>query len=656
MTDRSMARTATRIGVTLIGLWTCSAFAKEKPALQPVQMPYVFRDDRGSTWDVQPDASIGDGGNDLFDGGGRLFIGDTQFSSGAAPQMDPDTNELVFSPVQAAGLTVSRRLGCNSKLSYIRYTEILENASANPVKATLRVNFNMGGSVQIAQPLVDEKKKTLVGEVIGDQGNCVALIGAGRGSKLVPRYAPQQGSDNVDVFWEVEVPAKQMVVITHLVCRRANASDAGKVLDELTDKDIVKEMSPELAKRLANFPRSEKFLSDDDLLRGELFDVIELRSGDQYKGTIKQAKYKLNTFFGAVELPAERVIAELSSGEFRPRQLLVTTEGEIFGGKLEGDSIKLELTNGQATNVPLSQITRMGYRKRADEPEELKFEKPFLTLRGGDRMIVQPPTAAISVATRYGTLSIKPSAVAAIVFVSDEQAVHEIQLTDGSKFVGIVAGDAMEMKLATTGQSVAFPISAMRRLQLSTHIDDVDSDSPTLNLTNTDQFVGTIAGVLKVQTAFDTLTVNGPEIRSLQRGKGAPGEVQITLWDNASLSGQLENDSLDVSLASGVPMKVPVALMDIYSNPQARPPAQVVDRIKVLVGQLNAEDWKARDRAEAQLAAIGPALSGVLGELRTGQPAEVQQRIDVILKAVRNEKAPASPAVAQPLPEQLMEQ
>src|SRR4051812_10943555 len=43
-------------------------------SLQPVQLPYVLRDSIGSNWDVQYDGSIGDGGNDLYDGGGRLMI------------------------------------------------------------------------------------------------------------------------------------------------------------------------------------------------------------------------------------------------------------------------------------------------------------------------------------------------------------------------------------------------------------------------------------------------------------------------------------------------------------------------------------------------------------------------------------------------------
>jgi len=53
MTDRISTRRRHRALLCLIfSLSPCTAFAKDKPALQPVQMPYSFHDDRGSEWDV----------------------------------------------------------------------------------------------------------------------------------------------------------------------------------------------------------------------------------------------------------------------------------------------------------------------------------------------------------------------------------------------------------------------------------------------------------------------------------------------------------------------------------------------------------------------------------------------------------------------------
>src|SRR5204863_5413798 len=123
----------------------------------------------------------------------------------------------------------------------------------------------------------------------------------------------------------------------------------------------------------------------------------------------------------------------------------------------------------------------------------------------------------------------------------------------------------------------------------------------------------------------------------------APTEVQLTLWDGATLSGRLRGDALDCKLGCGAAVKVPVALVQQYSQPQPRPPAQAIERIKAVVAELNADDWKARDRAASQLTALGPGAAVVLKGLREGQPPEVRQRIDQILASY---EAPSRPAPA----------
>src|SRR5438105_4767800 len=60
-----------------------------------------------------------------------------------------------------------------------------------------------------------------------------------------------------------------------------------------------------------------------------------------------------------------------------------------------------------------------------------------------------------------------------------------------------------------------------------------DSTSPTLKLSNDDLLVGTIQGQLKLDTAFDTIAINGPEIRRLAHANESGNDVQVTLWDQS---------------------------------------------------------------------------------------------------------------------------
>jgi hypothetical protein len=272
------------------------------------------------------------------------------------------------------------------------------------------------------------------------------------------------------------------------------------------------------------------------------------------------------------------------------------------------------------------------------------------------------PAGPIEVVTRYGKLSLKPETVAGIVFQSEEHGVHEIVLTDGSRFAGLVPADTFEMTLedanvgpttqpspassANGAQTVKFPASAIARLQLAAKVDDPDDDTPTLSLANEDLMVGSLSGELKVETVFDTITVNAAELKALTHPADNPLDVQLELWDGSTLSGHLQQPDVQCQLSSGVSVRVPVALVKEYRQPQPQPSGQMVERIKATVADLGAEDWRVRDRAEALLTQMGPSAAGVLKDLRDRQSPEAQARIDSILKELEKQRKPANGTAA----------
>jgi hypothetical protein len=332
----------------------------------------------------------------------------------------------------------------------------------------------------------------------------------------------------------------------------------------------------------------------------------------------------------------------INVGDTRPRQLLITAEGEIFGGHLASPSpdsqsaapsIPLQLSSGQLTRIPLSQISRLGYRKRAGEPEEWPLAKPMITLRTGDRMQIDVPKGPIAVATRYGHLSLSPQSVAALVLASEDHAVHEILLADGSRFAGLVDADTFTLTLSGPKQEVKFPANAITRIQFAAP-QDPDAAAATLDLTNGDKLVGQLSSPFKLDTSFDTLTINGPEVKRLTHADPNAPDVQVTLWDDSTLSGQLRQPDLPVQLNSGLSLAIPAALIGDYANPQPAPSPAMADKIRGLVADLGADDYHRRERAEAALAAIGPSVRRTLKDLKPAQPPEAQQRIDSILKQV----------------------
>ncbi len=137
----------------------------------------------------------------------------------------------------------------------------------------------------------------------------------------------------------------------------------------------------------------------------------------------------------------------MTVGSFRPIQLFVTAEGEVIGGTLQNDSVKLQLTSGQVTSIPLHSITRLGYRKRPGEPDEWRFDRPTAFLRDGQRIGVQLPAEPIPVSTVYGPLLLQPQSIAALIFQGDDQPVHQVVLSDGSRFCGVVTRESFDLKI-----------------------------------------------------------------------------------------------------------------------------------------------------------------------------------------------------------------
>jgi hypothetical protein len=333
------------------------------------------------------------------------------------------------------------------------------------------------------------------------------------------------------------------------------------------------------------------------------------------------------------------------------------------------------------TQIPLSQISRLGYRERATEGDEGSNDQaggasgdaagnaggntaadeaaihPTIFLRTGDRMDVLPPDGPIDFITRYGVLKLDPKAIQSLAFQSDENAVHTAYLTDGSHIAGLVAGGQFKMTLSGTGgatggatgggsgttqpagavQSVTIPASSLLQWQMTDKTAEPDADAPILRLMNGDVFVGALSGQLKLDTLFDTISVDGSEIQSLTHA-ATGGDVQIQLWDQTRLSGSLQEPELDCTLLSGGSVKVPVALIEAYTQPQPQPSEMMVQQIKAVVTNLAADDWKQRDQAQNQLIAMGPMIAGVLKQLLPGAPPEAQQRLELVLKQFAEKK------------------
>lgn len=613
-----------------------------------VNLPYVVNDNTGNQWMIYQGGWLRQQGNTpLYSQAATLLINGQHVGTQTnQARQDDKTGEIVFDALAVPNVTVTRRIKIKSEEGYVRYIDIIRNTQPQDqsVNITYQTNFNCGvtSSANVNDPKSKDRQLAWVAQM--QAGRALLEVYGGKGVKNLPVIKFMPENNMVRAAQQINIPAGKEIAIVHLHGTANSQEAAQQFVQSIKDAKLLADVAPQLRKLIVNFGASTGYIDDREILRGDLFDVVELRGGDIVKGTIKEPVFKLETFYGIVELPADRVVAMMNIGQFRPRQLVVTTDGEVFGGKLAKDTIDLELSSGQTTQVPLSQLSRLGYRRRAGEPEEWTFEKPLVILRSGDRVGVVMPQQPIEVLTRYGLLKLAPQSVAAVAFQAEEHGVHQIFLIDGSAFAGLVTLPQFDMKLSgPTAQRVSFPSAALRRLQLTSKIAEPDDDTPTLTLSNNDTLVGTLAGKLKLDTAFDTIVVDAAEVRALARAPDAGLDVQVTLWDQTTVSGVLQDPQITCLLNCGIQVNVPLALVEEYSNPSPKPSASMVERIRAVVADLSAEDWKQRERAEQQLVQMGPVVTGVLRELLPAQPPEAQQRIESILKQVSMRTPPPPP-------------
>lgn len=634
-----------------------------------VNLPHVVPGGDGQQWMIQRGGWLQQQGNmPVFAQAAMLNI------NGAGPQgnanratQDKQSGELVIDGLQIGGLALTRRVLINREENYVRYIDVLRNRGGGEqvINLTLQtsLNFGVNGGNVVADP---KKASANLGWVAATgAGPVVAEVWAGRGAKVTPDVNWQPGNSFVQAVYRLPIPADGQAAIMHLHALVPGEEAGEQFTLGIRESKLLANVPADVRKAIVNFRVGGSFMGDVEILRGDALDVVELRTGDQLRGTLRAPSYAIKSTFGRIELPAERVVGVVNTGAFRQRQLLVTGEGEMIGGTLQAESVAIQLSSGQTTSVPLSQVARVGYRKRPGEPEELAATRAMLWLRTGDRLGVDPPAEAIPVLTRFGSIRVPPEKLASADLRSTDSAVHVLTLTDGSRFGGLVQAEQLNLKLAATGQPVTVPVSWIAALQLATPTGDDDGAAAApeaveggnaesearLSLAGGDVLAGPIVGQVQLDTLFDTLTINADEVVRLAPvdadpsagppggSGGAGGDVQVTLWDQTVVSGQLRDGSVRCSLAGGaIEVTVPLPLVESYEQPNPRPSEAMVGRIRDLVGSLSADDFSVREQAEQQLVSLGRVVAPLLKEWRDAQPLEAQQRIDTILKQVQAKK------------------
>lgn len=612
-----------------------------------IGLPFNMTDAAGNSWMIYNNGMIQqqNGNSPVFAQLAQLTVnnaGMPMMRPNQQAHQDEKTGEIVIENLSAGQVKVTRHILIKAEDGSVRYVDTFTNPAAKEVTANLQYTSNLNFGVQTAKMVMDPKHKDAqLGWAGTTNGNKTAYMTWGfSGGKIAPRINYPEGSNLLQVAYSLTIPANGSVSLLHAHGTADTLDKATETIAGLRANKLLTGASAALRKTVVNASMRSGLPEDLELLRGDATDIVETRGGDQLRGTLTDTTYALKTAFGRVELPSTHVISVLTVGKQHPLQLVVTDEGEIFGGAMEREFLTMELSSGQTIKIPLSQLNRAGYRKRDGEPEEIFLSKPSISLRTGERMAISPPAGPLTVASRYGVLKLPTESVGSIALKAEDSPVHVVTLVDGSRFSGIFLSEGkLDVMLDGAAGKVplSVPAAAVSRIKPTTMPSDAadasddDGVRPELRCSGEDVFRGSLDGEFQIDTPFQGIDIKGDQVRRIARADPASSDIQVTMWDGTTVTGQPRQPVLNLKLAGGVVVGIPVDLLESYNNPVPRPSDEMTTRIKALVVKLNDDDFKARESAQTALIASGSPIIPILRELRATQPPEGQQRIDQII-------------------------
>ncbi len=590
----------------------------------PYRFPHV--DAFGNTWMLYNGGRLMQQGNMPFSGESASIIINGQGMQAPNQQLALEDTEAIIENARVGQFSLTRRFLQNED-GVMRIIDIIRNNRNEEVTANVTINFQINFGLQNSRQLTDPRKtdKLLAAIATDGQNRTLLSVFAGKNAKLTPSINATP-NNSVQAVYEIKLPPGKQAAIVHFHKTYSSADQAEKEFATLSEARAISSLPTELRKLIVNFPSNTSAFDDLDILRGTTNDVLELANGDQLHGDLLSNSWTVATSFGQVEIRPEEVIGLMVPTGLSARHLVITRDGEIVGGKLQAPTLEFQVASGQRVSIPIDKISRMGVRTSADEKPAAP--RPMVVLMTGDRLAINLPEKPLEIATRFGILHLPASSIASIDLQPDQSPVHQVMLTDGSSFSGLLLEQTLSFPLARGGNLQA-PMALVRKLVIApaTEEDPVSQ----LRLTGEDLLAATLPEQVTLLTAYGQVAVNGAEIKGISRVKNTLDDIQVQLWDDSTITGRLAEPMLECSLAGGAVARVPVGVIERYVSTAPQPAAGIVERIHKLVEMLNADDWRQREQAEADLVAMGNIIVPTLQQLRENQPPEARQWIDSIL-------------------------
>lgn len=565
----------------LLAFHTPAAFAEDNDNIHltegQVSLPWSVKDGSGMNWDIQPTGVVQTGGG-AYAGFMNLLVNSNQFSFGGVCKIDADNREIEIGPWNWNNVTISRRIYVDPKEGYCRWIDIFENSSDQDQSLQIQYNNNLSQPIKDAQgptgkPFDPKKDYACLTVPNNDQPLTVHFFGS-RGIKSIPQADFPKSKNNSNYKYTLNLPAGKAAALCFFESQHTSL-DKAKAFIKNFDPQLELAKAPEaLRKIVVNIGAPRSALEGIDMPRHNQFDLLVTDKDKELTGTIQGDRFVMETIFGKLDLPAQKVIGMIAAPDEQPFVQVVLVDGQIIAGRMTNGPLIFKLSAGGEMTLTPQTLKSVSYRISAAKPQDVMTLNSFVVLPTGQRFLFGADQAVWDFNSPYGNFRLTPAQLATVHFTTPEGGLHRAVFRNGSVISGLLAADKLSLKL-DLGIALESTPGRLGRIEFSA--DPVDPRGLTqATLVNDDVLVGKLVDeTLEVVTAGGTIPLKQGDISTVEFLEDSMGQVEIVLKNKTQVVGTLKAQSLTFKIEPGPELKVFVGLLQsiAFSAPAPAVPA-----------------------------------------------------------------------------------
>ena len=421
-----------------LAVFALFAVSLRAAAADQVALPLTVQDGLEHTWTVHGDGSLT--GVKPYATASTLNIEGTAFPARqtASRTIHEDGVELQIGPQVVGPVHVTRKIFFGKGEGHVRVLEIIENRSTTA--ATIRLGLQ--SDVMKAESVWD----TDSGVITSGEGGVAADLCFGDGGGSRPTR-DKRNPDPIHSWDTLALQPQSSVAILHFYAVRATREQALQFVQAFEAAPACRAIEPRDLAGIVNYdPRTLGAKSGVEILRGDQSDILLLKSGDKLTGSVQNSTLRLQTSYAQLEFPLPDIATLIYEGGANNIERIVVLNGDVFSGFILDPEITVVLEAGPTAKIRKEKISTLGFRIRANERDEYPVVHD-ITLTNGDHFSGVVKNETLRIGAAFGDMTVAIDEIAKIEFISMKGTVTELTLKNGDKISGFLKDEDISIDL-----------------------------------------------------------------------------------------------------------------------------------------------------------------------------------------------------------------